>query len=371
MKYYIIAGEASGDLHGSNLMKALYKEDTAAEIRFWGGDLMQNVGGTLVKHYRELAFMGFIEVLANLKTILNNIKFCKNDIEAFQPDVIIFIDYPGFNMRIATWAKEKGIPTHYYISPQIWAWKENRIKAIKRDVDFMYVILPFEKDFYENKHNYAVDFVGHPLIDAINNRNAVNEPEFRKEYQLDEKPIIALLPGSRKQEINTKLKIMVSVVKDFPEYQFVIAGAPSQDFELYKPYLENKNVHFISNRTYDLLSVSHAALVTSGTATLETALFKVPEVVCYKGSWISYQIAKRIITLKFISLVNLIMDKEVVKELIQGELNTKNLKVELSKILEGINRKKILENYTVLEEKLGGTGASEKTAQLIVSRIKK
>lgn len=371
MKYYIIAGEASGDLHGSNLMKALYKEDTAAEIRFWGGDLMQNVGGTLVKHYRELAFMGFIEVLANLKTILNNIKFCKNDIETFQPDVIIFIDYPGFNMRIATWAKEKGIPTHYYISPQIWAWKENRIKAIKRDVDFMYVILPFEKDFYENKHNYAVDFVGHPLIDAINNRNTVNETEFRKEYQLDEKPIIALLPGSRKQEINTKLKIMVSVVKDFPEYQFVIAGAPSQDFELYKPYLENKNVHFISNRTYDLLSVSHAALVTSGTATLETALFKVPEVVCYKGSWISYQIAKRIITLKFISLVNLIMDKEVVKELIQGELNTKNLKVELSKILEGINRKKILENYTVLEEKLGGTGASEKTAQLIVSRIKK
>ena len=371
MKYYIIAGEASGDLHGSNLMKALYKEDTAAEIRFWGGDLMQNVGGTLVKHYRELAFMGFIEVLANLKTILNNIKFCKNDIEKFQPDVIIFIDYPGFNMRIATWAKEKEIPTHYYISPQIWAWKENRIKAIKRDVDFMYVILPFEKDFYENKHNYAVDFVGHPLIDAIHNRSAVNETEFRKEYQLDEKPIIALLPGSRKQEINTKLKIMVSVVKDFPEYQFVIAGAPSQDFELYKPYLENKNVHFISNRTYDLLSVSHAALVTSGTATLETALFKVPEVVCYKGSWISYQIAKRIITLKFISLVNLIMDKEVVKELIQGELNTKNLKVELSKILEGINRKKILENYTVLEEKLGGTGASEKTAQLIVSRIKK
>ncbi|BCY27529.1 lipid-A-disaccharide synthase [Flavobacterium okayamense] len=371
MKYYIIAGEASGDLHGSNLMKALYKEDTAAEIRFWGGDLMQNVGGTLVKHYRELAFMGFIEVLANLKTILNNIKFCKNDIEKFQPDVIIFIDYPGFNMRIATWAKQKKIPTHYYISPQIWAWKENRIKAIKRDVDFMYVILPFEKDFYENKHNYAVDFVGHPLIDAINNRSAVNETEFRKEYQLDEKPIIALLPGSRKQEINTKLKIMVSVVKDFPEYQFLIAGAPSQDFELYKPYLENKNVHFISNRTYDLLSVSHAALVTSGTATLETALFKVPEVVCYKGSWISYQIAKRIITLKFISLVNLIMDKEVVKELIQGELNTKNLKVELSKILEGINRKKMLENYTILEEKLGGIGASEKTAQLIVSRIKK
>lgn len=371
MKYYIIAGEASGDLHGSNLMKALYQKDATADIRFWGGDLMQNVGGTLVKHYRELAFMGFIEVVANLKTILNNITFCKNDIEKFQPDVIIFIDYPGFNMRIATWAKQKGIPTHYYISPQIWAWKENRIKAIKRDVDFMYVILPFEKDFYENKHNYAVDFVGHPLIDAISNRNAINEAEFRKEHELDEKPIIALLPGSRKQEINTKLKIMVSVVKDFPDYQFVIAGAPSQDYELYKPYLENKNVHFISNKTYDLLSFSHAALVTSGTATLETALFKVPEVVCYKGSWISYQIAKRIITLKFISLVNLIMDKEVVKELIQSDLNTQNLTIELNKILEGPNRKKMLENYSVLEEKLGGNGASEKTAQLIVSRIKK
>lgn len=371
MKYYIIAGEASGDLHGSNLMKALYQKDATADIRFWGGNLMQNVGGTLVKHYRELAFMGFIEVVANLKTILNNITFCKNDIEKFQPDVIIFIDYPGFNMRIATWAKQKGIPTHYYISPQIWAWKENRIKAIKRDVDFMYVILPFEKDFYENKHNYAVDFVGHPLIDAISNRNAINEAEFRKEHELDEKPIIALLPGSRKQEINTKLKIMVSVVKDFPDYQFVIAGAPSQDYELYKPYLENKNVHFISNKTYDLLSFSHAALVTSGTATLETALFKVPEVVCYKGSWISYQIAKRIITLKFISLVNLIMDKEVVKELIQSDLNTQNLTIELNKILEGPNRKKMLENYSFLEEKLGGNGASEKTAQLIVSRIKK
>ena len=331
MKYYIIAGEASGDLHGANLMKNLYKEDPNAEIRFWGGNLMQNVGGTMVKHYRELAFMGFLEVILNLKTILNNIKICKKDIEQFNPDCIIFIDYPGFNMRIATWAKERNIPTHYYISPQIWAWKENRIKAIKRDVDFMYVILPFEKDFYENKHNFPVTFVGHPLIDAIEDRKNISIEDFRTEHQLSEKPIIALLPGSRKQEITKMLSIMLSVVSDFPDYQFVIAGAPSQEFEFYEPFLNKQNIKFISNKTYDLLSVSHAALVTSGTATLETALFKVPEVVCYKGSWVSYQIAKRIITLKFISLVNLIMDKEVVKELIQDELNTKNLKIELKK----------------------------------------
>ncbi len=367
MKYYIIAGEASGDLHGSNLMKALYEKEPSAEIRFWGGDLMQNVGGTLVKHYRELAFMGFIEVIMNLKTILNNIKICKKDIEAFQPDAIIFIDYPGFNMRIATWAKERNIPTHYYISPQIWAWKENRIKAIKRDVDHMYVILPFEKDFYEKKHNYPVHFVGHPLIDAIANRVEVSDSEFRSENQLSEQPIIALLPGSRKQEIAKMLSIMLSVVNDFPEYQFVIAGAPSQDFEFYQTFLTNENVKFISNKTYDLLSHSYAALVTSGTATLETALFNVPEVVCYKGSWISYQIAKRIITLKYISLVNLIMDREVVKELIQDELNSKNLKSELHKILKADHRAVLLQNYAELKQNLGGEGASKKTAELIVN----
>ncbi|HJS01417.1 MAG TPA: hypothetical protein VJ780_10825, partial [Flavobacterium sp.] len=229
MKYYIIAGEASGDLHGSNLMKAIIKEDSNAEIRFWGGDLMQNVGGTLVKHYRDLAFMGFVEVLFNLKTILNNIKICKEDISQFQPDVIIFIDYPGFNMRIAQWAKEIGIKTHYYISPQIWAWKESRIKAIKRDVDKMYVILPFEKTFYEDKHQYPVEFVGHPLIDAIQNQKSIDAATFRDENNLNEKPIIALLPGSRKQEITKMLSIMLSVVNDFPDYQFVIAGAPSQE----------------------------------------------------------------------------------------------------------------------------------------------
>ncbi|CAN1508810.1 LpxB Lipid A disaccharide synthetase [Flavobacteriaceae bacterium] len=369
MKYYIIAGEASGDLHGSNLMKALYKEDASAEIRFWGGDLMQNVGGTLVKHYRELSFMGFIEVVFNLKTILNNIKICKKDIQEFQPDVLIFIDYPGFNMRIAKWAKELGMKTHYYISPQIWAWKENRITDIKRDVDKMYVILPFEKDFYEKKHNYPVEFVGHPLIDAIQNRTIVDEVAFRKEHNLDEKPIIALLPGSRKQEITKMLSVMLSVVNDFPDYQFVIAGAPSQEYSFYAPFLKAKNSHFISNKTYDLLSVSTAALVTSGTATLETALFKVPEVVCYKGSWASYQIAKRIVTLKYISLVNLIMDKEVVTELIQDNCTSKNIKIELQKLLEPIYRKQVLENYNELEKQLGGSGASEKTAKLIVRNI--
>lgn len=369
MKYYIIAGEASGDLHGSNLMKALLQQDPNAEIRFWGGDLMQQAGGTLVKHYRELAFMGFAEVVANLRTILGNISFCKKDIEAFAPDLLIFIDYPGFNMRIAQWAKKKGIPTHYYISPQIWAWKENRIKAIRRDVDFMYVILPFEKDFYEKKHQYPVTFVGHPLIDAIQARQEISWPDFIAQNQLEDKPIIALLPGSRKQEITKMLSLMLSVAPNFPDYQFVIAGAPSQDFALYEPFLKQKQVRFVSNKTYDLLAHAEAALVTSGTATLETALFKVPEVVCYKGGWISYQIAKRIITLKYISLVNLIMDREVVKELIQDELNTKNLTRELRKLLQPDTRAKILADYGELEQKLGGSGASHKTATAILRNV--
>ncbi|HRB72176.1 MAG TPA: lipid-A-disaccharide synthase [Flavobacterium sp.] len=369
MKYYIIAGEASGDLHGSNLMKAIYEEDAQADIRFWGGDLMQKTGGTLVKHYRELAFMGFIEVIFNLKTIISNIKFCKSDIEQFNPNAIIFIDYPGFNMRIAKWAKERGIPTHYYISPQIWAWKENRIKAVKRDFDYLYVILPFEKAFYEDKHHFPVTFVGHPLIDAIHNRKITRQSDFIKENNLDDKPIVAILPGSRKQEITKMLSVMLSVVEDFQDYQFVIAGAPSQEHDFYKPFLKNKNVHFIANKTYDLLSHSTAALVTSGTATLETALFKVPEVVCYKGSWASYQIAKRIITLKYISLVNLIMDKEVVTELIQDQCNSKNIKAELQKILNPAYKKHLIAQYDELEQKLGGVGASKKTAQHIVRSL--
>ncbi|MEO7977817.1 lipid-A-disaccharide synthase [Flavobacterium sp.] len=369
MKYYIIAGEASGDLHGSNLMKALYEEDPNAIIRFWGGDLMEKAGGSLVKHYRDLAFMGFVEVIFNLKTILNNIKICKKDILQFKPDVLIFIDYPGFNMRIAKWAKALGYKTHYYISPQIWAWKESRIKAIKKDVDKMFVILPFEKSFYEDKHQFAVEFVGHPLIDAIQNQPRPYENIFRTENQLTEKPIIAVLPGSRKQEITKMLSVMLSVVDDFKEYQFVIAGAPSQDFDFYQQFITNKNIKFISNKTYDLLRCSTAALVTSGTATLETALFKVPEVVCYKGSWASYQIAKRIITLKYISLVNLIMDQEVVTELIQEECNTKRIKEELQKLLEPDYREKLLKSYDILEQKLGGTGASKKTAKLIIKDL--
>lgn len=370
MKYYIIAGEASGDLHGANLMKALYKEDSEANIRFWGGDLMQSVGGVLVKHYKKLAFMGFAEVVMNLKTILSNIKICKSDIVQFKPDVILFIDYPGFNMRIAKWAKEKGIKTHYYISPQIWAWKESRIKAIKRDIDKMYVILPFEKNFYEIKHKFPVSFVGHPLIDAIQNRTHTDLDSFKKENNLSDKKIIALLPGSRKQEITKMLSIMLSIVDDFTDYQFIIAGAPSQEYEFYATFLKNKDVHFINNRTYDLLSVAHAALVTSGTATLETALFKVPEVVCYKGNWASYQIAKRIITLNFISLVNLIMDKEVVTELVQDDFNKKRVKEELIKILNPEYRKQLLKQYDVLEQKLGGMGASENTAKLIIKDLK-
>ncbi|RTY93565.1 lipid-A-disaccharide synthase [Flavobacterium sp. GSN2] len=369
MKYYIIAGEASGDLHGSNLMKALYKKDPKADIRFWGGDLMNTTGGTLVKHYRELAFMGFIEVIFNLKTILSNIKVCKKDILEFQPDILIFIDYPGFNLRIAKWAKALGMKTHYYISPQIWAWKESRITAIKRDIDKMYVILPFEKKFYEDKHHFPVEFVGHPLIDAIHNQPEVDSILFRTENQLNDKPIIAILPGSRKQEITKMLSVMLSVANDFPDYQFVIAGAPSQEFSFYKEFITQENIKFISNKTYDLLRNATAALVTSGTATLETALFKVPEVVCYKGSWASFQIAKRIITLKYISLVNLIMDEEVVTELIQEQCNPKRIREELKKILEINHRNTLLEKYALLEQQLGGIGASEKTAKLIVSDL--
>jgi lipid-A-disaccharide synthase len=369
MRYYIIAGEASGDLHGSNLMYALKEVDKNADIRFWGGDLMQKAGGTLVKHYKERAFMGFTEVVLNLNKIFKDIAFCKTDIALFNPDVIIFIDNSGFNLRIAKWAKQNGYRTNYYISPQVWASRASRVKAIKRDIDAMYVILPFVKPFYK-KHGYNVTFVGHPLIDAIANRKQVDELTFRNENNLGNKPIIALLPGSRKQEITKMLTVMLSIIDDYPDYQFVIAGAPSQDFSFYQKFIKRTDVKFIANKTYDLLSISFAALVTSGTATLETALFKVPQVVCYKGNAISYHIAKRIITLKYISLVNLIMNKEVVKELIQNDFNKKSLKQELDNILDTEFRKQLFIDYYELEKILGGKGASEKTARLIYNAIK-
>ncbi len=365
MKYYIIAGEASGDLHGANLMKALKVEDSKAEFRFWGGDLMTAQAGKPVKHYRDLAFMGFAEVIMNLRTILGNIFFCKNDILDTKPDVLILIDYPGFNLRIAEFAKKQGIKVYYYISPQIWAWKESRIKSIKKNIDKMFVILPFEKDFYK-KHNYEVDFVGHPLIDAVNSRVKIDDETFRKEFNLDERPIISILPGSRKQEIKKSLPLMLSVKDNFKKYQFIIAGAPSLGTEYYQQFIKDEQVKLISNRTYDLLQHSDAALVTSGTATLETALFRIPEIVCYKANFISYYIGKKLIKIDYISLVNLIMDSEVVTELIQDDFNTKKLTSELDNILEGEGRETMLNNFDKLISILGGEGASAKTAQLIV-----
>ena len=371
MNYYLLAGEASGDLHGANLMKALRKQDVNASFRFWGGDLMQEAGGELVTHYKDRAFMGFAEVIFNLRKVLGLINLCKKDILKHRPDVIVFIDNSGFNLRIAKWAKSQGFKTHYYISPQVWASREGRIKTIKANIDAMYVVLPFVKEFYEKKHNFPVHFVGHPLIDAIANRKQVNPKKFKSENGLDNRPIVALLPGSRKQEISKMLEVMLSVVEEFSEYQFVIAGAPSQEASFYAPFIRKLNVHLLLNKTYDLLSISNAALVTSGTATLETALFKVPQVVCYKGGRMSYEIAKRIIKLKYISLVNLILDKEVVTELIQTEFNTKRLKKELTKILDEYQRAKLFLDYYDLEQELGGKGASEKTARLIFEEISK
>lgn len=366
MKYYIIAGEASGDLHGSNLMKSLKLKDPNAQFRFWGGDLMQSQGGELVKHYRDLAFMGFIEVVQNLGTILKNIKICKKDIENYQPDVLILVDYPGFNLRIAKFAKSLGIKVIYYISPQLWAWKEGRVETIKKYVDEMLVILPFEKDFYK-KHQVEAHFVGHPLLDAISGLEPVVEADFKKENHLNDLPIIALLPGSREQEVKKMLELMLSVRPYFKKYQFVIAGAPSLPKSFYQQFVD-EDVHFVSNKTYDLLRVSKAALVTSGTATLETALLNTPEVVCYRSSKISYAIAKRLVKhIKYISLVNLIMDREVVKELIQNDLNTNNLVSELKKILEGNFRDNMLHDFSELRKILGGSGASDVAADIIVN----
>ncbi|CAI8353294.1 MAG: Lipid-A-disaccharide synthase [Flavobacteriaceae bacterium] len=371
MKYYIIAGEASGDLHGSNLIKALKKNNPDASFRCWGGDLMKSQCNDLVMHYQDFSYMGFLEVILNINKILSYISFCKNDIEKFKPDLIIYIDYPGFNMRIAKWAKSKNYINHFYISPKVWVWKEKRVEQIKKVIDKMYVILPFEEDFYKKKHNYKVDFVGHPLLDAIESENTFNKNDFLLVNNLSEKPIIALLPGSRNQEINKLLPVMLEAVSNLTGYQLVIAGAPSKNVEYYEKIIQSSdsntnNIKVISNQTYNILRVSTAAIVTSGTATLETALFNVPQVVCYKTSWISYLIGRLLIrNLKYISLVNIIQDKEVVKELIQNDCNKTNLVLELEKILDQKNRSSMLAEYKILHNKLGGKGASKKTADLI------
>ncbi|MFC0775128.1 lipid-A-disaccharide synthase [Terrimonas alba] len=365
MKYYIIAGEASGDLHGSNLIKEIRKLDPAANVRCWGGDKMREAGGKLVKHYRDLAFMGFTEVLMNLRTIFRNLAFCKDDILQYKPDTLILIDYPGFNLRIARWAKEQGIKVIYYISPQVWAWKEGRVKMMKECIDKMLVILPFEKDYFKSKWHWEVEYVGHPLVEVIE-----SEKSKVKSEKLSEREIIALLPGSRKQEILKKLPVMLEVSKSFPNYQFIVAKAPGVEENFYDDLLKPfTNVSYVSNQTYNLLMQSKAALVTSGTATLETALFGVPEVVCYKGSPISYQIAKRVIKVKYISLVNLIMDKLVVKELIQQDLTVENLQTELTDLLTNDERKvQLQQDYAKLKQLLSQGGhASSKAAQSIVS----
>lgn len=372
MKYYIIAGEASGDLHGANLIASLRKKDTRAKIRAWGGNLMKKQGATLVKHYRDLAFMGFIEVLLHLRTILKNLSFCKKDILKFKPDAIILIDYPGFNMKIAKFAHKHNIKVYYYISPQVWAWKKRRVYTIKEVVDKMLVILPFEKDFYDG---YRVDahYVGHPLLDELSRVKYINRNNFARQNKLNsKKEIIALLPGSRKQEVTRMLEVMLKVVDKFPEYQFVIGCAPSLTEDFYKSLIGNANVQLVFNKTYQLLQVASAALVTSGTATLETALLYVPEVVCYKGNKISYLIAKNLVKVKYISLVNLIMDKPVLKELIQNDLTPGNVEVELKQLLTNHKKQRqLLEDYEELRYKLGNAGASNNAATIIVDDLTK
>lgn len=368
MKYYIIAGEASGDLNGSNLIKKLREKDTEAVIRCWGGDLMEQAGAELVMHYKKLAFMGFWEVVSHLNIILRNFKFAKKDISIFDPDVLILIDYPGFNLKMAGWAHKRNIRTVYYISPQVWAWKEGRVKNMKRNIDKMLVILPFEKEYFKSRWNWEVCYVGHPLLEVT--QRFLESAS--KEKQPSEHKIIALLPGSRKQEITRKLPVMLRVSQKFPDYKFIVAQAPGTDDSFYEPFMAPyDNVEIVKGGTYKLLNQSIAALVTSGTATLETALLGVPEVVCYKGSNISYQIAKHLVKIKYISLVNLIMGRTIVMELIQRYMNEKNLEHELSDILfNDANRNKMLENYKELKEKLyRDKDASERAAEEIMQLL--
>jgi lipid-A-disaccharide synthase len=370
MKYYIIAGEASGDLLGSNLMKSIKKIDNNADFRCWGGDLMEAEGGEIIKHYKELAFMGFWEVAKNLRTILKNFTICKVDILLYEPDVVILIDYPGFNLRIAQFAKEQNIRVVYYVSPQIWAWKKNRVHKIKRNVDTMITILPFEKDFYA-KYDYEAQYVGHPLLDVIQKRMKKGDWQiFKNNNNLDDRPIIAILPGSRQQELKKMLPVMVKMVEYFPEFQFVMSKVTWQPLELYKSFIKEKQITLVEGDTYSLLQHANAALVTSGTATLETALWNVPMVVCYKGSFISYLIARIVIGkhLKYISLVNLILDKPAVTELIQYACNPKKLKEEVSKIVsDGQTIKTMKNDFIQLQHILGDAGASDNAAKLIVN----
>ena len=369
MKYYLISGEASGDLHCSQLIHALKKLDPKAHFRAWGGDLMQKEGAVLVKHYKELAFMGFWEVLSHLPTILSNFSLCKKDILQYIPDVIIYVDYPGFNLRIARWAKTKGFKNHYYISPQVWAWRESRVTKMKQILDALYVILPFEKIYFEQKHQFPVHFVGHPLMDQIPKH--LKDPKFYKMHNLDpKKSIISLLPGSRLQEIKKMLPLFIRIAIHFERFQFVIAGAPGIESKQYSSFMKSPSVKIIHNNTYQLLQNSYAAIVTSGTATLETALFNVPQLVCYKSSPISYWIGKKIIKLKYISLVNLILEKSAVVELIQGDCRFEKLVYYLEILLKKDSLEKVNQDYVLLKEKLGGAGASKKTAQLIFDAIK-
>ena len=368
MKYYIISGEASGDLHASNLAKQLFFADNQAEIRAWGGDLLRSQGAEVVKDYKDLAFMGFVEVAMNLRTILNNLAFCKKDILEYKPDVVILVDYPGFNLRLAKFLHKQKIKTFYYISPQVWAWHKSRVKNIKEYIDEMFVILPFEKDFYA-KYQMNVHYLGHPLLDAVKNTNI--NPDFRAKNELDNRLIIAILPGSRKQEIQRMLPVMLEVSRKIKDYQFVIAGVENHR-DLYLSLTKNFDIKIVFNQTYDLLSSSYAAMVTSGTATLETSLFSVPQVVCYKGNYISYLIAKNLIKgINYISLVNLIADKEVAKELIQNEMNTNNFLSELQLLLgDTPRRKEMLEDYKTIQQKLGNGNASKQIAELMVKLLK-
>ena len=376
MKYYLIVGEASGDLHASNLMKAIKEVDSSAEFRFFGGDLMSAVGGERVKHYRELAYMGFIPVLMHLRTIFSNMSLCKKDIVQWSPDVLILVDYPGFNLSIAEYVhKNTDIPVYYYISPKIWAWKEHRIKNIKRDVDELFSILPFEIDFFEKKHDYKINYIGNPCVDAVD-AFLRNSPETREEFikrnNIPDKPIVALLAGSRKQEITANLPLMLEAMKGYPDYQPVIAGAPGIDKDFYKPYLE-EGACIVFGETYNILNNSHAALVTSGTATLEAGIFRVPQVVCYATpmarlySWLK----KHFLKVKFVSLVNLVADKEVVRELVAADMTLENVKAELGKILaDGKERKTMLDEYDRMLEILGEAGASQRAARKTVALLK-